>query len=407
MKFDKHKGLIISLVVIALLLAAALFSFFSYSTKYKASKAEMHSLLKKLTTLQTRRPYPSAENVELEKENLKKVAVTIAELNVELMKGQVNPKKMEAAEFMPLLERSLTELTDRFKQAEINIPPKFLFSFDRYASKGTLPKDSDMPQLVQQLGIMEQLCGILIESKISRLEELTRFEFETKDASASEQPLTGRQALRSGAAVAQAPDPSQSSDSELYNRPQHFSFSFRARESSVFEVINRFATFPMFCVITYIQFENEKQSVPVIDPNKMAEQRASEEPGQRSVMIGREEIKAKIEVDVYSFPTTFERLERISGNNLEELLAMVKPHEKKIVPVVSEDEEGVAEQAEETQAEGTVVESLQEAVEEGVQEATEENLQEATEQVQDKEDSVQDSETEKSAEVDAAETVSE
>lgn len=314
MNFKKHKGLIIAGGIILVFLLGSLALLRSSWAKYNRSKGELQKLIRNLDKLQKRSPFPSQANVDAERENLMQTAEALMVLNNALRSGQVEPQKMESAEFMPLLERTLGSLSERFRLADIDIPPGFLFGFERYAREGTLPEDAHIPGLVQQLRIMEQLCNIVIDSKISSLQSIVRDEFEDKPDSGSE-GLPDRSVRDPRRSAAQTQQPATLSDFELYSRPTHFTLAFKARESSSFDVINRLAADPMFCVISYVELDNERQNVPDIKASP-----ALDEAGKVSeVIIGREEVLVKLELDIYRFAPVWNKLEQLKGISFAEL----------------------------------------------------------------------------------------
>ena len=308
--FKQHMVLGISGVILVILLIIAVFNFVSASTHYAKEKRALQTASTRLEQLYRRDPYPSLENVRKEAANLSEFLDVYNALNASLMYGQINPEQMEAADFMPLLENTLRRLKKLLNNAHVIFPSTFAFGFERYAG-GQLPFPGDIPRLVQQLKITEKLCGIICDSDVIELLSFSREIFESDvESQISKSGGSGR---KRGAA-APVPLPSKDHDAEqdldqLYTT-QHFTIVFRAREHAVFDVMNRLARDTMFTTVTYVQMTNKKQalqeritlqSFPQTSAVSGAEGACKVLSRDRRVVLGKEDIEVKLEVDIYQF----------------------------------------------------------------------------------------------------------
>ncbi|MCA1809211.1 MAG: Amuc_1100 family pilus-like protein, partial [Lentisphaerae bacterium] len=157
--------------------------------------------------------------------------------------------------------------------------------------------------------IIDRLCRVVIEARVSELINVTREEFEMTAESAT----TGRRrgaAPRAGAAM---PVAQPNEDDDLFTT-QRFVFTLRGSERSVFNLLERLAALPMFTVVASVEMQNRRQETRERDaggrqrspaeqaggPELPPEGERQDERG-RQVIIGREDLEVKITVDVYQF----------------------------------------------------------------------------------------------------------
>ncbi len=305
----KHPAFTLCLGIAALLLLGAGTGLFLSGRLYARQASALDKVMARLQQLYQRKPFPATENVRKEAENLKDVVDRYNELNELLRAGQVNLQPMEAADFMQFLEKSLRQLRDRLQNANIKFPEKYAFGFDKYAG-GLLPASGDIPRLVQQLKIIEALCGILQDAAIAELVSIERDNFEQAhgaDVSAGRRgaPQAGGPALPETAGLEPGGD-------KLMAR-QPFKIVVKAKESAVIEMLNLLAGRPMFIVVTSVEMTNPLQDSGVGGPataSAPGKPGSAAEPGQsvreRQIVLGREELEAKLNLDVYQFAPSLE-----------------------------------------------------------------------------------------------------
>lgn len=306
MKLRKHMVLIVGGVVALVLLGVALFMLVRFQGAYQDVNRELKDSLQRLDRLYRRDPYPSDENVVMAQSNLVVLHGYFTNLFASLKKDQVEPAKMEPAEFPLLLEKTIRKQMGRAAELGIALPPRFAFGFDRYAL-GELPGEADVPRLVVQVKMIEELCQALFEAKISEVVSIQRQVFEqgASEAMAGQRGGRGRgmmmPAMAEPAPVVGAQewvDPSG-----LFSR-EHFAITFKARDAGIWGVLNELAGSRMFAVVSRVEFVNDNPLPKAVPPGGVlpAGSAKPETVAQESrVVAGRELVQAVVEVDVYRF----------------------------------------------------------------------------------------------------------
>ncbi|MFH1477482.1 MAG: hypothetical protein ABIH24_08345 [Verrucomicrobiota bacterium] len=299
----KHPVFILCLGVIVLLLIGAGTGLFFSGRLYARQVLALDAVTTRLQQLYRRDPFPAAANVRMEAENLKDVIDQFNELNELLRTDQVTRQPMEAADFMQFLEKSMRKLRSRLQNAGIKFPEKYAFGFDKYAG-GQLPASGDIPRLVQQLKIIEALCDVIQAAGIMELSAIERDNFEQAGRGGAD-AFAGRRGAPSSPAAGLAPDGDKLVSS------QHFKMMFKAKEDAVIKMLNLLASQPMFMVVTRVEMTNPRQEYSSGAPGSapaVAAPAPAPAPGaaglvarDRQVILGREELDVKLELDVCQF----------------------------------------------------------------------------------------------------------
>lgn len=301
--------------------------FFVYKSHQK-EKQELNGANARLDELRERTIFPSVANIARENEKLADLTDEFNELNGLLTEDQFLPQDMEGAEFMTFFENALRSIRDRLQTGRVAFPEKYTFGFEKYAG-GILPAPGDIPRLVQQLKITERICQILPDAAVSELIVFKREEFET--AAGKQVPQSGR---------GRAPVPASGAEGSVA-RPggqlyfsQHFQISFRAREGSVLDLLNRFARLTMFTVVTRVQITNPRQEAsvgasgwaqPAADASKnktdttIIQAQTDAVSRDKRIVLGREELEVILDMDVYNFGPSidFRENQRHKGTKAE------------------------------------------------------------------------------------------
>lgn len=302
----KYIWLAISVAAAFILLAVIGSRLFFVFKSYQKEKQELNAAKSRIEQLYQRKIFPSAANVIRGKEKLADLVDEYNELNSWLSAGQVLPQGMEAAEFMPFLENTLRRIRDQLQIGRVAFPDKYTFGFEKYAG-GQLPMPKNIPRLVQQLKMTENICRVLPDSAVNELISFARDEFESVSGVAAPEAQAGRRGQPAPAAgPAAAPGEERVST-------QHFKMVFRAREGSALDFLNRLVRLPMFTVITWVEINNPRQETTIAGagPAKPAadekskppalKSRVEELPREKRIILGREEVEVKLEFDVYNF----------------------------------------------------------------------------------------------------------
>lgn len=289
------------------LLVLGFLKFYEAQSVLEQSKGTLESLYDK-------NPFPSHKNFELERANIESVRTELTALQAALGEGQVEPSGQNPAQFVNLFFETQRGLLSKATVATITVPKNFDFGFGRHMA-GNLPAPQDVPRLTQQLKVVETLCNILYDAKISKLSGIARQEFEvdaTANAAPAPKPAPGR-----GKPVVAAPmDLKNIVDASAGVVPQgqlfgkwHFAIQFSGRESAVMNTLNGLARSPMFVVVTRLTIQGDeklfsrKESVAVkAGADEPPEVKQAPKSKDYRIVSGRDaQMDVKLELDVYQF----------------------------------------------------------------------------------------------------------
>lgn len=327
MSWKKQKGWWASMGVALVALAGAVVLLLRWQRVYTRVNGELEAQAARLRQLQQRDPFPSETNVERAQQNLAALQTFFSNQTAALRAHQVTPAKMERAEFQFLLERTVRGLRERAAApgATVKLPERFGFGFDRYLL-GDLPAPEDIPRLVVQLRIVERLCRLLFEARVSELLEIKRAMFEKPRGPSREvEAETGRRLRRvaeSAAPPEEEPIP-EVEEGGLLSR-ERFEIRFTASEAAVWELLQKLATDKTFALVAELELKSVSDvKAAVASPSQTAgsgptPQVAPSVPGpwpvgpaalvaprpkthDERVVAGRERVQVRMVVDVYRF----------------------------------------------------------------------------------------------------------
>jgi hypothetical protein len=284
--FKKYLVLEICGVVILAALAVIGVKLFTAIRQYTGEKSDLQAVMNRKQELDRRVPYPSKENVKREVEKYNDILDNYNELNELLCERQVNPQAMQSSDFMMLFESTLLRLRKHLASAHVAYPVKYNFGFDRYATGKPPEKESDIPLLVQQMRIIDGLCQAMCQVHIAELISLSREEVE-------------------GAARSGRPEPPPG-EAELYT-PQHFKLAVRGNEAACIDLLNLLARRPAITVVTSVELATVKASAKESAlPSALAPASGKSGAGElevreRKIMLGKEQLEMRLELDVYRF----------------------------------------------------------------------------------------------------------
>jgi len=221
-------------------------------------------------------PFPSRENVLKEKKNNETIDFWFAELMKELRKDQIVPGKSKSASaFGDDLGRERDKMRALAVAKGVSIPDGFAFGFDRYLSGrgAVLPSAENVPYLRQQLETIERLYSLMIESDVKAIVSVEREEFDAATEGPSASVPSGGPAVAAGTGEEGLGKPGTVHGEALYGK-LHFAFVFKARENTVWDVLNCLAKQDMIIVVTSIQVDGEG-----LDVVKVALPTAAEKDG--------------------------------------------------------------------------------------------------------------------------------
>ncbi len=287
-------------------------------------KEEMQSSFSKLQNFFKKNPFPSAENVEVEKQNLETLKSRHETLRKALSKGAVVVEGTHTpGSFSMTCEDTVNTLRKLAPKGEGDTPvvaPDFNFGFERYdLSKNGLRADQkDVPRLLRQLKMVDMLVRVFYDSEIIKLDKVLREEFE---ASSSDTGTRSRGRVGRRGAVAAAAgevgldrieaEPLSGAPFELDR--QRFGFVFLAREKALFALMDQINAMWPFAQISKVEFI--KSGSDVVLPSSAVETPAVADaagiskppPGRTSRIVSgalREApVRVAMTIDIYTFGT--------------------------------------------------------------------------------------------------------
>jgi len=321
MKPTKNMLVIAVGVFLCILMGVAAFLLCKGISQFSATGNQFKGMVVSLRRYYNMDPFPSAENISKEQENVEELERWFDELMRLLRKGQVGPGEKSASKFMSLLSDTKNNLVALGKLRGTALPEDFAFGFDRYSASGVLPAPPDVPRLTQQLIIIEKLCRVFFDEKATEITAIKRDQFDdamapgslgTEERGAGRRPVRYRrrpQEVRT-AAIKKA---GLIGKGDLFGK-LHFAFEFTGKEYSILNVLNRLAAHEMFVVVTSLAFEKRVPDVVTDDVGDdkgrthsekadIAEQQNGSSRRER-MMCGREleePMNVKLELDVYRF----------------------------------------------------------------------------------------------------------
>lgn len=312
---SRRKLMIIVLaVVLSLLFLGAAALLVMGFIQYFAVESELTDSKGALEQLYNRKPFPSSENLELERGNIRTIRQELADLQAAMGGGQIESVSQSPAKFVSEFWETRKGLLSR-AGTTIKVDKNFDFGFGRHM-KGDLPASQDVPRLTQQLKIVETLCNILFTGGISALKGVSRQEFESDVANAV--PGAAAPVVRTALArrsveldLKNTVDPSAGviPPGKFYGC-WHFVFQFSCRETALMNVLNGLASNTMFTVVNRLDIKGDEllfsrketeaaKAASSADPSVPKEAVKSRD---YRVVCGRDaQMNVTLELDVYQF----------------------------------------------------------------------------------------------------------
>ncbi len=230
------------------------------SSSYRQVQASLDETDRALKQLASRRPFPNEENVALAATNRVKIESFFATVLDRFSKNQYEPPEIEPARFPQLLQRAIASMNRAALSNNVAIPPdRFMYGFDRY-ERGQPPRKQDIPRLARQLHGIETITRAICAAKIRELIAVERHVFEDEGPRAPGVDEGVTPPPQTPAAAGYKEDPHK-----LFVR-ERFLFEFRARESSIWEILDTLPRLPVFCVVSGIELENEAPRPVAVNP---------------------------------------------------------------------------------------------------------------------------------------------
>ena len=286
MNSNKKIALIAGGVILLLLFVFAGVMLFRGIRQFGTAEKNLASARSQLNSFYKRDPFPVGKNVATVRKNSEMMDEWLQDIVDVAKRKQVDPAETRSPSvFINMLAKIRNGLQAKAKHEGIGVSEEFGFGFDRYVAGQPATADH-VPRLIQQLLIVNEICGILIDEKVKDISMITREQFEGVSLSSStgarrvvrRRPTvrrTGgegspaRNLRRAAELAAGAADTTagQFDDESTYAKMK-FSFDFSAREANVLNILNRIAQNEMFIVITAVDIESTTPEAAVTSDEK-------------------------------------------------------------------------------------------------------------------------------------------
>ena len=285
---------------------------------FSRAEAQLRDKKAELEHHYNRNPFPSAENLQVERGNLTIYEEQLADLLRVMGQGQVQSVEQSPPKFIAQFWATQKELLQKAKERGVNVASTFDFGFGRHMA-GTPPAPQDVARLTQQLMIVQRLCHVLYGAGITELTGMGRQEFEV-DAKAGGPAAEAPKRRQRGTADAVSlntytPAAGLIPVGQLYGR-WHFVFRLTAKEGALLSVLNQLASDSLFVVVSDIDIEGDdsiKASGAEV-ASKVNQKGVTEgSDGSATGLVSRDlriacgrdvPLRVKLEIDVYQFVAT-------------------------------------------------------------------------------------------------------
>jgi len=286
MNLKKFMPLIISGAVALVLIALEVFFLLRYQGQYSEVKSELKRAESDVDNLMRRDPFPSDENVRIEKENYAKLSDQVDRVQNAMRSQQVEYSEWDTpTEFQIKLNPNLQELRTMADQLGVGLPQNYHFSFAKYA-QGELPDSGDVARLSRQLQMIKTVCEILFKQRIESLEGVERTEFDSDGAAGRIAPPTsaGRRGRRGDfdapAAAAESDEEGEPRDDQGIYAWEELSVTFNTKEQALWNVLRTLANTELLVSVEDLEFNSGSETLENIKrPEYASVSRASRQPG--------------------------------------------------------------------------------------------------------------------------------
>ncbi|MFU8780444.1 MAG: hypothetical protein ACNA71_05400 [Kiritimatiellia bacterium] len=251
--------------------------------QYREREQQFRGLRTQLMRLYASDVFPSAKNMEIERENRRQLEEWYQDLMLQLGRGNVLRDDRSPSQFIGRLDRTRNDLRQQAERNRVRLPDGsavFAFGFERYAGTGQLPSPDDVPRLTEQLIIITRLTRLMIDSDISAVRSIQRDIFEERAAGATAQdPVPGVRGAaqpspaRRGASpdsrravAARGPAPDSRQQQARMFTTERIVLEFNAREESLARLLNALASNPMYTVVRAVRLQKDVPDMVPVRP---------------------------------------------------------------------------------------------------------------------------------------------
>ena len=160
--------------------------YFSYTKKELVDEVtgQLNDQTTQLKNLTTRDPFPSQSNIDLAKQEQQHAAELLDKIRKFFM-PMSSFTNLDSAGFKSFLETTIFQLEHDAKDAGVELPSKFAFTFTPQRTRVDFASDTLVP-LATRLAEIKALCQVLFDAKIHSLISLRRVQVAKEDESAND-----------------------------------------------------------------------------------------------------------------------------------------------------------------------------------------------------------------------------
>ncbi|MHA3773580.1 Amuc_1100 family pilus-like protein [Verrucomicrobiota bacterium sgz303538] len=142
--------------------------------RYDEATSTFEQESQELSTLQSAKPFPSADNVKKVEEQRKQHQQIMNELQQTVAKSQLPLEQISPQQFQDRLRQTVDNVVKRAAENKVTLPEKFSFGLERYLAEP--PRPEAAPELGRQLKAMDLAVGIMIANRVSEIHDFKRDE---------------------------------------------------------------------------------------------------------------------------------------------------------------------------------------------------------------------------------------
>jgi hypothetical protein len=306
-----RENLLLAGLVAAILIVGGALTFFMVQamTRYHETLDAYQQAVRRLHVLQSRSPFPNAENLEKSRLLTERYKSEFESLRSQVAKMQmpINPD-IQPQKFQDDLRAAVNRIVDKAAAAGVELPRGFYLGFGQYAN--SLPNEYVAPALARQLAIIEKVITNLIDFKVQSIDALNRLPLPEES---SPPPKKSDEPQKGGG---------ESKPDDLRLLP--FDLAFTAEQGKLRVAFNSLLDSDQFLIVRNLAVQNTARvgpsisrqsgasgSLPANDPPALGEQgsggantrRASQAPATLNVILGREQVRAALRIEVVDFST--------------------------------------------------------------------------------------------------------
>ncbi|HEY5706846.1 MAG TPA: Amuc_1100 family pilus-like protein [Terrimicrobiaceae bacterium] len=316
MSWLKENRFLAGLVAATIVAGSALVSLMMQSmAQYREVLDAYAQAVEKLHVLQSRSPFPNAENLEKSRMLLDQYKSELQSLRAQVATKQVPANSdIQPQKFQDDLRAAVNQIAERASAAGVELPKGFYLGFSQYAN--SLPNAHVAPTLALQLRIIERIVSDLIDLKVQSIDGLNRLSLP-EESSAAPTPQKAEEPQR------RARQP-EAKPSVVKSLP--FDLAFTAEQGKLRVAFNSLLDSDQFLIVRNLALQNTARLGPAVarqsgagtaPPRPPADRQAAPPEqsasggaagqgapaGELNVILGRELVKASMRIEIIDFST--------------------------------------------------------------------------------------------------------